>query len=85
MFKVETLGSDTVSIPLQGRKPRGLTNITISDADARSIPPPGPELLGKVDGAKATGEVPVLYDSSVIRYVDGKWMAPQMCERCVQM
>jgi hypothetical protein len=85
MFKVETSGSDTVSKPLQGRKPRGLTGITISEADARSIPPPGPELLMKVDTAKAIGEVPVLYNSSVIRYVDGKWMAPQMCDRCVQM
>jgi hypothetical protein len=85
MFKVETLGSDTISMPLQGGKPRGLTDITISDANARSFPPPGPELLKKVDGAKAAGEVPKLYDSSVIRYVDGKWMAPQMCDRCVQM
>ena len=85
MLKVETLGSNAVSIPLQGRKPRGFTNITISDADTRSIPPPGPELLEKVDGAKAIGEVPMLYDSSVIRYVDGKWMAPQRCDRCVQM
>ncbi len=55
----------------------------ISDADARSVPPPGPELLKKIDIAKTTGEVPILYDSSVIRYVDGKWMVPQMCDRFV--
>jgi hypothetical protein len=85
ILKVKMLGSDIVSISPQGRKPRGLTNITISDADARSTPPLGPELLQKVNDAKATGEVPMLYDSSVIRYVDGKWMAPQMCERCVHM
>lgn len=85
MLKIETLDSDTVSIRPQDRKRRGLTNITISDADARSIPLPGPELLEKVDVAKATGKVPKLYKSSVIRYVDGKWMAPQMCERCVHM
>jgi len=85
ILKVKTLSSDTVSIPHQGRKPRGLTDITISDADARSTPPPGRELLQKVNDAKGTGEVPMLYDSSVIRYVDGKWMVPQMCERCVYM
>jgi hypothetical protein len=85
MLKVQTLGSDTISLRPQGRKPRGLTNITISDADARSIPPPGPELLEKVDVAKSTGEVPMLYNSSVIRYVDGKWMTPQICEKCVHL
>jgi hypothetical protein len=85
MLKVETPSSVAVSILPQGRKPRGLTNITISDADARSIPPPGLELLEKVNSAKATGEVPILYNSSVIRCVDGKWMAPQMCERCVHI
>lgn len=85
IFKVQMLANIAVAIAPQGRKPRGLTSVSIGEADARSNPPPGPELLGKVDSAKASGEVPILYDSSVVRYVDGKWMAPQMCNRSVSM
>jgi hypothetical protein len=85
MFKVKMLSNDTISKVPQGRKPRGLTNVSISEADTRSIPPPGPELLEKVDSAKTTGEIPMLYDSSVVRYIDGKWMIPQMCNRSVSM
>lgn len=84
MFKVEILSNDTASKVPQGRKPRGLTNVSISEADAKSIPPPGPELLEKVNSAKVTSEVPMLYNSSVVRYVDGKWMVPQMCARFVE-
>lgn len=82
-FKVAQFDNDIIPPALQGRKPRGLSKITISEANARSNPPPGPELLEKVYRAKEKGEVPQVHDSSVVRLVDGKWMAPQMCNRYI--
>lgn len=84
-FKVENVDSDIIPSVFPGRKPRGLSKITIHEANARSNPPLGPELIEKVESAKANGEVPMVYDSSVVRYVDGKWMAPQMCNRYAQL
>jgi hypothetical protein len=78
--KTEMLDNDTIS---KSRKPRGLTDILVSEADIQSIPPPGAELLREVGRAKSAGEVPMIYDSSVIRYINGKWMVPQMCDRFV--
>lgn len=57
-----------------------LTDILISEADSRSIPSPGPELLKKVEEARENHEFPAILDSSVLRFIDGMWMAPQMCK-----
>jgi hypothetical protein len=62
-------------------RPKNLSDITIEDANQRSQPLPGPELLRLVDEAKSRGEIPKLYDSMVVRFVDGAWMAPQKCKR----
>jgi hypothetical protein len=69
----------TTSRPVSAKTPNGLSQITISEADSRSFPAPGAELHKMVDTAKQNGNVPMIYDSSVIRLIDGKWMAPQMC------
>ncbi len=66
---------------LSNKSVLGITDITISAASQRSQPPPGEELLQMVEAAKLRGEIPKIHDSSVIRYVDGKWMAPQMCNK----
>ncbi|KAL3418928.1 hypothetical protein PVAG01_09149 [Phlyctema vagabunda] len=62
----------------------GLTNITVPEGDARSQPAPGPELEILVEVAKSQGLVPRVCDTHVLRFIDGKWMAPQMCNRCQQ-
>lgn len=58
--------------------------MTVSDADAKSSPLPGPELLKQVKEAKIRGEVPQAYHSATIRLVDDKWMVPQMCNEYVK-
>lgn len=71
-----------ISIPIveDTRRIRGLTNITVDEADAMSHPPPGDELLQLAEGAKQRQEIPKLFDTSVLRFIDRKWMAPQMCD-----
>lgn len=59
----------------------GITNISILGADQISQPLPGGELLRMVEDAKNRGEIPKNCNSGVVRRVDGKWMAPQMCKR----
>jgi hypothetical protein len=68
-------------LPVSKRGQQGITNITISEGDRRSQPQPGTELLQMVEEAKIRGELAKIYDSSIVRRINGEWMAPQMCNR----
>lgn len=68
--------SDGIDKP---KKVNGLTEITVTQADILSNPPPGDELYRLAEAAKERKEISKSYDASVLRFVDGKWMAPQMC------
>lgn len=57
--------------------------ITVSEADMYSSPPPGPELVRMVQEAQAKGEFAKHLDSNTIRRLDGNWMVPQPCSRLV--
>lgn len=59
----------------------GCKTIPIEDADRRSIPPAGPELLALGKNYQQRGMLPKVYAPSVLRLVDGVWYAPQMCNR----
>ncbi|KAI9743397.1 MAG: hypothetical protein M1818_003244 [Claussenomyces sp. TS43310] len=63
------------------RGPQGLTQVTLEEADMRSFPVPGPDLLAIVAMLKQEGSLPKVHDPSVLRLVDGDWMAPQMCAK----
>ena len=74
---------DQPEIPLSTTKrgQQGLTKFTISEGDLRSLPQPGTELLRMVEDAKNRRELAMIYDASVVRRINGEWMAPQMCKR----
>jgi hypothetical protein len=67
-------------LPASKRGQQGITDITVPKGDQRSQPQPGPELLRMVEEAKSRGELAKIYDSSVVRRINGEWMAPQMCK-----
>lgn len=68
-------------LPVSKRGQQGITHITISEGDRKSQPQPGTELVQMVEEAKIRGELAKIYDSSVVRRINGEWMAPQMCNR----
>ncbi|KFY32355.1 hypothetical protein V493_00282 [Pseudogymnoascus sp. VKM F-4281 (FW-2241)] len=69
--------------PQRLRKHRSplVTNITIKDADARTDPPMGPDLLALAQRAWCH-QFPERWNPEVARFVDGKWLAPDMCDNC---
>jgi hypothetical protein len=73
--------SPTPKTSRKKKTPQGITTITVFEGDLRSQPLPGPELLQLVEEAKSRGELPKICDSSVVRFLDEKWMAPQICKR----
>ncbi|OAF58525.1 hypothetical protein VC83_04909 [Pseudogymnoascus destructans] len=69
---------------MRERKAHGyfVTNITVKDADARTYPPIGPELLELARKAWSNGHIAKRWNPEVARFVDGIWMAPDMCDSC---
>lgn len=67
------------------KKARGYfaANITVKDADSRSDPPVGPELVELAREAWSKGHFAKRWNPLVARKVDGIWMAPEMCDRYV--
>lgn len=57
------------------------TDITLETANARSVPAPGPQLRALVENARENLELAKQWHPDVVRYVDGEWMAPEMCDR----
>ncbi|OBT84393.1 hypothetical protein VE02_06741 [Pseudogymnoascus sp. 03VT05] len=57
-------------------------NITVKDADARTDPPIGPELLEQAQDARSNGHISKRWNPEVARKVDEIWMAPDMCDCC---
>jgi hypothetical protein len=57
------------------------TDITLEAANARSVPAPGPELHAFAENARQSLELSKQLHPDVVRYVDGQWMAPEMCDR----
>ncbi|TAQ86624.1 hypothetical protein B7494_g5055 [Chlorociboria aeruginascens] len=60
----------------------GMTDILVSRSDLLSVPTPGAELIQLVEEAKNRGEISKVCDSTTVRRIEGKWMAPQMCKTC---
>ena len=58
-------------------------DVTVKDADARTYPPPGPELLELAQKAKAKGQIAKRWNPEVARRVDKIWMAPDKCDKYV--
>ncbi|KFY90370.1 hypothetical protein V498_06017 [Pseudogymnoascus sp. VKM F-4517 (FW-2822)] len=58
------------------------TNITVKEADARTDPPVGPELLALAITARNNGRIAKRWNPEVARFVDGIWMAPDKCDSC---
>jgi hypothetical protein len=56
-------------------------SFNIATGDARSIPQVGPELMAFANDYQQKGSLPKFYDTSVLRFVDGVWYAPEMCMR----
>ena len=57
------------------------TDITLQDADDRTLPSVGPELLDLVQKARDDDILPKLWNCNVIRLVDELWLAPDMCDK----
>lgn len=58
-------------------------NVTVKDADARTDPPLGPELLELAQKAQANGQIAKRWKAEVARRVDRIWMAPDKCDKYV--
>lgn len=58
-------------------------NVTVKDADARTDPPLGPELLELAQKAQANGQIAKRWNPEVARFVDRIWMAPDKCDKYV--
>ncbi|KFY37505.1 hypothetical protein V495_07155 [Pseudogymnoascus sp. VKM F-4514 (FW-929)] len=60
------------------------TGITVNDANARTDPPVGPELLELARKAQDNGQIAGRWNPEVARFVGGIWMAPDVCDSCWQ-
>lgn len=69
---------DTLSSDASQELPDG--PMTVAVADVRSNPPPGDELIVKVNEAKVNGLLRDQYHSESVRCVDGKFLVPQKCD-----
>jgi hypothetical protein len=55
----------------------------VNDANARTDPPVGPELLELARKAQDNGQIAGRWNPEVARFVGGIWMAPDVCDRYV--